>query len=211
MFTGLIETVGNIRQIGTRGNYTLLTVASNLDIKDMKIGESVACDGACLTVVSFGNDCFRVEASQETIDRTILRKYRLGSSINLERALQLGDRLGGHMVSGHVDDIGRIDHVRQEGDSVVVSVTYDQKYDHLVIEKGSVAISGLSLTINEIRSGGLSVNLIPHTTAATTAGLWKSGQEVNLEFDLVGKYIFRLRQTGRASDLTINKLKECGW
>lgn len=211
MFTGLIQATGTIAKVVSRGNYTVLTVESPLADGALEDGESVACDGACLTVIASSQGSFDVEASQETTDVTILPKYRPGTSINLERALRVGDRLGGHFVMGHVDDIGRIDYVRPVGRSLEVAVTHRSAYDRLIIPKGSIAINGLSLTVNTVRSGWFSVNLIPHTVGHTTVESWRSGDPVNLEFDMIGKYLERFANNRSRSSLTIDKFIEGGW
>lgn len=211
MFTGLIQAVGTIETISTKVNYLLLNVASPLSDGSIEDGESIACDGACLTVISSEPGSFEVEASQETTGVTILRSYRPGTIVNLERALRVGDRLGGHFVMGHVDDIGRIDYIRPVGRSLEIAVTYRAEYDRLVIPKGSIALNGLSLTVNAVRSGWLSVNLIPHTVAHTTVEAWRPGDSVNLEFDMIGKYLDRFESKKSRSSVTIDKFIESGW
>ncbi len=211
MFTGLIEDIGKIVTVHSRRNYKILQVESKLADDNLQIGDSVACDGACLTVVSVQKGLFTVEASQETVSKTILASYHSGTRINLERALQAGKRLGGHFVMGHVDDTGKIDFIKQTGDSVEIGITFDAVYDNLVISKGSVAINGVSLTINNQRSGWLTVNVIPHTQTATTISHWKSGDRVNLEFDMIGKYILNIHASPEKNGLTKRKLIESGW
>jgi riboflavin synthase len=211
MFTGLIQAVGTISAVGRRGNYRILTVASELADNTIRIGESIACDGACLTVVKQRTGSFVVEASQETARRTILADYRNGARINLERALQVGDRLGGHFVMGHVDTVGRVDYCRSVGESLEIALAYGESYDSLVIEKGSIAINGVSLTVNEVKPGWLSVNVIPHTVGETTIGDIRGGRRVNLEFDMIGKYVLKSQGKGPAGSLTLDKLRESGW
>lgn len=210
MFTGLIEQTGTLKQFAKQGNYHILTIAADFESEKLALGESIACDGACLTVKKFDKRSFTVEASQETAARTILEDYQVGSIINLERAMKLGDRLGGHLVSGHIDTVGKIDSISQVGESVVVRVTFDKKFDQLVIEKGSIAINGLSLTINNEGPGWLEVNLIPHTVAVTTAQSWKTGEKINLEFDMIGKYLNKMNQL-QTGNVSIDLLKESGW
>jgi len=211
MFTGLIEDVGTVTDLTRRGNYIVMTVATKIDTGEFQLGESVACDGGCLTVVKKFDKKFVVEASQETIATTILGDYRTGSRINLERALKVGDRLGGHFVSGHVDDKGMVESLKSVGESLELAVKYTPAFDSLVVEKGSVAINGISLTINRARSGWFSVNLIPFTASETNVGQLKAGQAVNLEFDLIGKYITKFKGIHFSSGLTVDKLKESGW
>ena len=179
MFTGLIEDVGLIRDIRTRGNYQVLTIETCLADGTMAIGDSLSCDGACLTVTVVEDGRLVVEASQETASRTILDYYKAGQNLNLERALKVGQRLGGHFVLGHVDCTGKIDLIKPVGDSVEVAVSYDTDFDPLVIEKGSIAVNGMSLTVNSVRSGWLSVNLIPHTVGQTTIASFAKGDPVS--------------------------------
>ncbi len=211
MFTGLIEQTGRIRKIALRSNYRVLTIGAEGMSGELQIGESIACDGACLTVVSSDQSQFVVEASQETAARTILDSYQVGSEINLERAVQLGERLGGHMVSGHVDTVGEIARLRQVGESLEVDISFDTAFAPLVIEKGSIAINGISLTVNTVNPGRLSVNIIPHTLQATTVKTMKQGAKVNVEFDLIGKYILKSSGLAPKKGLTRDKLIESGW
>ncbi|HOP06849.1 MAG TPA: riboflavin synthase [candidate division Zixibacteria bacterium] len=211
MFTGLIETTGKILQLRQRGNYTILRMPVQFDGEPLSPGESIACDGVCLTVVAFNENWFEVEASQETAACSILKDYKVGSKINLERALRVGDRLGGHFVTGHVDTVGQVDFTRKVGESLELAVTYDNNYDSFVVPKGSIAINGLSLTVNTCKPGWLAVNLIPHTVRETTVGSLNKGHRVNLEFDMIGKYVARFVKGADDKGLTIEKLKESGW
>ena len=211
MFTGLIETTGKIEKVTQRDDYKVLVVTSTIDTSEISMGESIACDGACLTVVRITGDSFSVEASAETQARTKIGEYIRGNIINLERALRMGARLGGHLVSGHIDDIGRVEHVRSTGGSIELAVTFERKHDPLVIEKGSIAIDGVSLTVNTVQSGLLSVNLIPHTMGATTFVNLRPGDRVNLEFDMIGKYVLKSGRSPKSSALTKEKLIESGW
>jgi len=211
MFTGLIETVGRIEALKTRGNYIVITVSSSIPADQIQIGESIACDGACLTVTSKVADRFVVEASQETAEKTTLRHFRVGGALNLERALQVGSRLGGHFVSGHIDCTGAVDHLKPVGDSRELAVKYDVAFDPYVIDKGSIAINGVSLTVNRTRSGWFSVNLIPHTAKETTLDKLSSGAPVNLEFDLIGKYVVKMKTASSKGGLTVDTILNSGW
>jgi riboflavin synthase len=211
MFTGIIETVGTLERVEDRDNYRILSIRSDLPTDEIVLGESIACDGACLTVTDTTRNAFAVEASQETVARTIVEGYRQGSRIHLERGLKVGSRLGGHFVSGHVDDRGEIDSSRMIGQSREIAVRFDSRFDPLVIEKGSIAINGVSLTINEVRSGWMSVNIIPYTLDETTLGDLAPGHRVNLEFDLIGKYVLKSGLLKEKKTLTIDKLIESGW
>jgi len=211
MFTGIIETVGTIRTISPRANYKLLTIQPDSRFDALELGESIAVDGCCLTVTEIKKDNFTVEASQETIRMTILKAYKEGRRINLERALTPISRLGGHFVSGHVDCRGKISSLRTIGESLEVSVKYPDEYDYFVVEKGSIAINGISLTVNTVKHNILSVNIIPHTMNETTIHKFKIGDEVNLEFDIIGKYAAKILKKINNEQLTIEKLLESGW
>jgi riboflavin synthase len=211
VFTGLIDTVGTVKAVRSRRDYRVLEVHSSYDPADLEIGESMAVDGACLTVVGRGKNTFTVEASAETVSRTILAGYRPGSRVNLERALTAGSRLGGHLVAGHIDDHGRIDHFDPAGDSWTLAVTYDPSYDNLVIDKGSIALNGISLTVNHTRRGWCTMNIIPHTVTHTTLHSLRIGDSVNLEFDMIGKYVVKLASNREQTGLTFEKLKKNGW
>lgn len=211
MFTGIIQTVGSISVIGSRGNYKLLTIQPESRFEGLELGESIAVDGCCLTVTRFDKNSFTVEASQESVKTTIIDKYSTGRKVNLERALLPSDRLGGHIVAGHVDCIGEISDVKKIGESVELSVMYPKQFASLVVSKGSIAINGISLTINEIKDGIFTANIIPHTQHVTTMQDLKKRDKVNLEFDIIGKYVARLAETKAASGLTIDKLINSGW
>lgn len=211
MFTGIITATGTIQDLHTRGNYRVLEIEPSPSWRDLVAGESIAIDGACLTVTRFHGGRFTVEASQETVTRTILRGYQTGTRVNLERAMQVGDRLGGHLVSGHVDTRGQVKSVRQVGESREMTIAFPSEDDALVVEKGSIAINGVSLTINEVGSGYGTVNVIPFTWEQTTVSLLRSGMDVNLEFDLIGKYILRQSAVTARASLTMEKLRSSGW
>lgn len=211
MFTGLIETKGKIEALKTRGNYAVLTISSVIPIDQIEIGESVSCDGACLTVIEKQKDKFVVEASQETAAKTTLNRLRVGDFLNVERALRVGSRLGGHFVSGHIDCTGTVDYLKPVGESLELAVKYDEGFDPYVIDKGSIAVNGVSLTVNNTRPGWFSVNLIPHTANETTLEKLKSGSLVNLEFDLIGKYIVKMNTAASRSGLTVDTILKSGW
>jgi riboflavin synthase len=211
MFTGLIETVGSIASFSNRGDYRILRIHTADSFGPVTLGESISCDGACLTVTGSSKGEFVVEASSETISRTTLSSYTIGSTINLERALQAGGHLGGHFVTGHVDTVGEIERLRQVGESWELVVRFDKQYDLLVVEKGSIAISGVSLTVNTADTGKLSVNVIPFTLQATNLGKLTAGTRVNLEFDLLGKYILKATGARQPAGLSMDKLLSSGW
>lgn len=193
MFTGLVQTTGTIRSMDSRGDETRLRIEFPSDaLPDLELGESIAVNGVCLTVETFGKDWYTAYASAETLSRTNIGKLRTGSTVNLERALALGDRLGGHLVSGHVDCLAKVDSVRPAGLSKIYRLTFPVSQGVYVIEKGSVALDGISLTINACGKDWLEVNIIPETQRTTTIAKWKSGYTINMETDLIGKYVRRM-------------------
>lgn len=202
MFTGIITDIGRVRSVKKRGD-TRFTIATAYDPDGIDIGASIACAGCCLTVVEKGRDgegnWFAVDVSQESLDCTTLGNWREGTRINLERALKAGDELGGHVVSGHVDGVGRIVDIRPEGDSLRFTFEAPQDLGRFIAPKGSVTLDGTSLTVNaveDLKSGGtrFGVNIIPHTQAVTTWGMVKPGDPVNLEIDMLARYVARLVQ-----------------
>ncbi len=211
MFTGLIETVGTLQSFSSKNDYKVMQIHSDFSHTELELGESIACDGACLTVISFDKNSFTVEVSKETSERTIISQYKTGQQINLERAMKLGGRMGGHMVSGHIDCRGQIKSISPVGNSLEIYIAYDSNFDNLIIEKGSIAVNGVSLTINKVSSGNLSVNIIPHTEQKTTLSKLKQNDFVNLEFDMIGKYIAKAMHKNEKKSLTIDKLIESGW
>lgn len=211
MFTGIIETIGIIGNISVRGNYTLLTVKPTRMFENLSPGESIAVDGCCLTVTAFDTRSFTVEASQESTRLTIINNYKTGAGVNLERALLPTSRLGGHFVSGHVDCIGKIASEKMIGDSLELTVWFPREFEDYIVEKGSVALNGISLTVNKVSDDTFTVNLIPYSRSETTVNSLKAGDEINLEFDILGKYIARFLNKGKKSNLTIEKLIESGW
>jgi riboflavin synthase len=191
MFTGIITDVGRVRAVVPGGD-TGFTIATALATDDLALGASVACSGVCLTVVAKGADWFSVQASAETLARSTLGDWRVGSPVNLERALRVGDELGGHIVSGHVDAVARIVERRPEGDSVRFQFEVPPPFDRAVASKGSVALDGVSLTVNEVQGNRFGVNIIPHTQARTTFAAAAVGDRVNLEIDMLARYVARL-------------------
>ncbi|MFN7132414.1 MAG: riboflavin synthase [Myxococcales bacterium] len=195
MFTGLVQDVGTVAAV-TQGAMTRLTLSTSLEAHAFALGESVACDGVCLTVVARERGHFSVEAAPETLRRTTIGGWRPGRKVNLERALALGDRLGGHMVLGHVDAVGRVVERGHEGGSLVLGFTLPESLAGFFIEKGSVAIDGTSLTVNRLDARHFFVQLIPETQERTTLASRVIGDEVNLEADVIGKYVARLLKVG---------------
>jgi len=189
MFTGLIQGKGRIEAVEARGAETRLKIRTLFDLPQIVPGESIAVNGACLTVETFGENWFTVYASAETLTHTSLGALKTGGLVNLERALALGDRLGGHMVSGHVDCLATVADIKPAGESRVYTLSFPAEYGALVVPKGSVTLDGISLTVNDCGPESLSVNIIPATQQGTTISGWTPGTRVNMETDLIGKYV----------------------
>jgi riboflavin synthase len=194
MFTGIVTDIGEIVSVTPGGNAgdRRFVVRTRHDMKPIAIGASIACSGCCLTVIEKGADRFTVEASGETLDKTHLGDWKAGTRINLELSLKLGDELGGHLVYGHVDGVGRIVSTTPEGGSVRFVFEAPPALARFVAAKGSVAVDGVSLTVNEVDGNRFGVNIISHTQAVTTLGQAKAGQRVNLEVDMLARYVARL-------------------
>lgn len=191
MFTGITVDRGRVAEIDRRGD-TYLTIETALRPADLAIGASVACSGCCLTVIDADPGRFRVAASAETLARTTLGGWRVGTLVNLEPALRLGEALGGHLVSGHVDGVATLVAMRPEGDSVRLTYELPATFGRYVAVKGSIAIDGVSLTVNEVDGSRFGVNIIPHTQAVTTIGSVRPGDPANFEIDLIARYVARL-------------------
>jgi len=194
MFTGLISDVGQVRAVEARAGGARIVIDTAFDIADIPIGASIACCGACMTVVEKGNGWFAIDASAESLARTTLGDWVAGRRVNLERALRLGDELGGHMVSGHVDAVAEIIARRPDGESQRFTIAVPESFARYVAPKGSVALDGVSLTVNEVEGRQFGVNIIPHTAANTNFGVLVAGDRVNLEVDLIARYVARLVQ-----------------
>ena len=214
MFTGIIEGLGRIRTLNRMKDGAELVVECPFSLESSSIGDSIAVNGVCLTATSLNGVCFTAVASHETLSRTSLRMIAVGSHVNIERALRVGDRLGGHMVQGHVDGTGELLDRRVAGDAIDMWFTCPTDLRDYLVEKGSIAIDGISLTINTVEESRFRVTIIPHTAEWTTLGTMQNGTTVNLETDVVGKYIVSLARRGRlteASGLTMAKLEEHGY
>jgi riboflavin synthase len=221
MFTGLIEDVGRVEAVRGGAEAKRLTLSTRLaagepggrldDLADdLAVGASLAVDGVCLTVVERGDGRVDLVAAAETLGRTTLGQLQPGARVNLERPVRLGDRLGGHLVAGHVDGIGRVAARAQRGEALDVTLAASAALLRYVIEKGSITVDGISLTVNAVDGRGFTVSLIPHTQGATTLGDKPVGAQVNLEVDLIGKYVEKL-VAPHAPGLTVEKLKENGF
>ena len=192
MFTGLVEGTGTILRLERAGKDLRLTVQVSFEQHELEIGESIAVDGVCLTVVGSGEGAFTVDVSQETLSRSTLGQRRQGDEVNIERALRLGDRMGGHLVNGHVDGTGRVAARRWQGESIVFQFEVPAEVSRYLIEKGSVAVNGVSLTVNRCDGRHFEVSIVPHTARATTMAKLQVGDVVNVEVDIIGKYVEKL-------------------
>ncbi len=195
MFTGIVTDVGEILEIGQAGDL-LVRIGTSYDVKRIDIGASIACDGVCLTVVDLGSDpaWFAVQASAETLAKSNLGRWQVGTAVNLERALKVGDEIGGHIVSGHVDGVAELIDMQDEGDSTRMLFDAPAELAKFIAPKGSVALNGTSLTVNEVEGARLGVNIIPHTKEVTTWGRVQVGDPINLEIDTLARYVARLAE-----------------
>ncbi|GGA93572.1 riboflavin synthase [Allosediminivita pacifica] len=193
MFTGIISDMGTLRGIERRGDMRA-RIGTSYDTDSIEIGASIACDGVCLTVVALGQDWFEVDVSAETLSRSNLDTWATDHRVNLERALKVGDELGGHIVSGHVDGVAEIVGMHEEGDSTRVTLRAPEDLARFIAQKGSVALNGTSLTVNEVEGLEFGINFIPHTKAVTTWGKASVGDHVNLEIDTLARYVARLHE-----------------
>jgi riboflavin synthase len=196
MFTGIVTDVGTVRSAEQRGDLRLV-IACGYDMETVELGASIACSGACLTVVDKGDDWFAVDVSGETVSKTAVDHWREGARLNLERSLRLGDEIGGHIVTGHVDAVGEVVGVCPEGDSKRVGISVAPALAPMIAAKGSVALDGVSMTVNEVRDAEdgtthFSVNVIPHTAEHTTLGELLQGRQLNVEVDVLARYIDRM-------------------
>ena len=210
MFTGLITDLGTVRAIRSAGNGVKLVIQTAYDLNEVLIGASIACDGICLTAETFGPDTFEVTAGRETMERTTLGRWKPGHRVHLEQALAVGDRLGGHIVSGHVDGVGKVQSIRQDRESWVIWIEVPDELSRYVAEKGSVCVDGVSLTINEVQGNSFRVNIIPHTADNTHLAAFRAGDGVNIEVDLLARYVERLLGRDQGG-LTLERLRELGF
>ncbi len=194
MFTGIITDVGTITELEQQGDLRA-RIRTAYDTSRIDMGASIACDGVCLTVVALGPDCYDVQISAETVSKTNVGDWAVGKRLNLERALKVGDELGGHIVSGHVDGVAEVVGLRDEGDSTRVTLRAPKELARFVAPKGSVALNGTSLTVNEVAGCDFGINFIPHTKEVTTWGDVALGDRVNLEIDTLARYVARLQES----------------
>ena len=196
MFTGIVTDVGTVRSAEQRGDLRLI-IETSYDLDSVEMGASIACSGACLTVVDKGGDWFAVDVSAETLSKTAPARWLEGARLNLERSLRLGDEVGGHILAGHVDSVGEVTGISAEGDSKRVDISVARSLGPMIAAKGSVALDGVSMTVNDVRDAepgktNFSVNVIPHTAQQTTLGDLAQGQQLNVEVDVLARYIDRM-------------------
>jgi riboflavin synthase len=195
MFTGIVTDIGTIRELHRAGDLRA-RIGTGYDTGGIDIGASIASDGVCLTVVAVGGDWYDVQISAETVSKSNLGAWRVGKRVNLERALRVGDELGGHIVSGHVDGVAEVVEVVEQGESTRMTLRAPAELARFIASKGSVALNGTSLTVNAVEGRAFGVNFIPHTKRATTWGAVTLGDHVNLEIDTLARYVARLGEVG---------------
>ena len=191
MFTGIIQALGTVRGIARKGADATIEIEGNINMDEVRLGDSIAVNGACLTVVAIARNCFSANISAETMERTNLKLIHAGDKVNLEKALRMTDFLGGHLVLGHIDETGFIRERTVKSSSIIFGVEVSPEIERYIVEKGSITIDGISLTVNKLDKRRLYVNVIPHTAGATTLGFRKIGDMVNIEADIIGKYVER--------------------
>lgn len=216
MFTGIVEEIGTVQEIQWGANSCRLTIIAQVVLKDVKVGDSIAVNGICLTVTTFSATSFTVDVMPETLRKTSLHHLRSGGRVNLERALQVGGRLGGHFVSGHIDGVGEIMALTQEDNALLITIDAPLQVMRYILPKGSVAIDGTSLTVVSCRDQSFVISLIPHTRSVTILGAKRVGESVNLEGDMIGKYVEKLLHSKQEdsvepSGLSMEKLVDSGF
>lgn len=193
MFTGIVTDLGEVRRVVRgQGQDALFHIGTQYDLSTVAIGASIAHNGVCLTIIETGPDYYVIQASDETLSKTTLGDWQVGTKVNLERACKVGDELGGHIVSGHVDGVARVVSIRPENESLRFTFEAPAELAKFVAPKGSVALDGVSLTVNEVDGRLFGINVIPHTQAVTTFGLYREGSRVNMEIDMLARYVARL-------------------
>ncbi len=210
MFTGIVEEIGTIRRISQGGGTCTLTIGCEKVLEGTKLGDSIAVNGTCLTVVRMDKSTFDADVTPETLRRTAFSLFRVGSPVNLERALRLSDRLGGHIMLGHVDTVGTVKSLIKEGNAMNVTISLDRKWMRYIIEKGSVAVDGISLTVAKRTEENFTISLIPHTGEKTILLTKHPGDPVNIECDYLGKYVEQLMGKGHKEGLTMAMLETLG-
>jgi len=200
MFTGIIEGLGKVKRLTIKGADAVLEIDAAISLTDVTIGDSIAVNGACLTVTARNQNIFQADVSAETLGKTNLNHLHTGDKVNLEKSLRVGGYIGGHFVLGHVDTTGRILSQAKKSGSLIFAISIDDNLSRYIVEKGSVALDGVSLTVNKLEKGRFYVNIIPHTAEKTTLVMKKEADLINIETDILGKYVEKLLQTPRGID-----------
>lgn len=211
MFTGIVEDLGTIAHVSPRGNGLELAIRTRIPLAEVKIGDSIATDGVCLTAERCVDSLFYATAAAETLASSTLGDARIGRVVHLERAMQLGGRLDGHLVQGHVDGVGKVRSARQERETWVFWIDAPREISRYIAGKGSICIDGVSLTVNEVDGAAFRVNVVPHTAQVTRFATFTAGQRVNLEVDVIAKYVERLLGTPNSGGLTLDTLQKYGF
>ena len=213
MFTGIIEEIGTVKEVRHGHRSAVVTISAEKVLSGTSIGDSIAVNGVCLTVIAMDDDSFSADATPETISRSSLGQMHRGSRVNLERAMAADGRFGGHIVMGHIDGTGKVSRVIKDDNSVLLSIEAAPELMRYIIEKGSIAIDGISLTVAEVWESGFTVSVIPHTASATTIGWMVAGTTVNLETDIIGKYAekFLMPEKRSRKGITAEMLSEYGF
>jgi len=200
MFTGIVEGWGKVNRLTMKGTDAVLEIESGISLEEVSIGDSIAVNGACLTVTSKDQQSFQADVSAETLSRTTLKLLQAGHKVNLEKSLRVGGFVGGHFVLGHIDATGRILSQSKKSGSLILAVEMNETISRYIVEKGSVALDGISLTVNKLEKSRFYVNIIPHTAANTTLEMKREADLVNIETDILGKYVEKLLQSSRGID-----------
>ena len=214
MFTGIIEELGEVKNIQRSSQSIILTIKADKILEDIKLGDSIATNGVCLTVTDFNEREFKVDVTPETMRKSSLGKLSIRDEVNLERALRLKDRLGGHIVSGHIDGTGKISERRREDNAILITITPEPELMKYIIAEGSIAVDGISLTVAKLNQDSFTVSIIPHTNEVTTLSHKKVGNIVNLETDMIGKYVERMMEFEDEqgnTDVDMKKLRDNGF
>lgn len=211
MFTGIIEELGEVKNIKTYSSKSYIQIFAPKMVGDLKIGDSVAVNGVCLTVVKFEDGCFFADVMPQTFRKTNLCGLKTGDKVNLEQALRVSDRFGGHFVLGHVDEVGVILDKKREGNSILLRISAPRQISDYLVPKGSIVVDGISLTLLAVCDDSFIVSIIPHTAKVTTLGLKSSGSKLNLEVDIIGKYVKKFINRKKISSSTLDLLYEYGY
>lgn len=216
MFTGIVEEIGELSKIDRNGDSAVLTIKAKKVLEDTQIGDSIAVNGVCLTVINIGKDYFSADVMHETLNRSSLKEIDLKNHVNLERAMPADGRFGGHIVAGHIDGVGIIKNIVKDANAVIYTISADTSILKYIVEKGSIAIDGTSLTVTEVTDEYFSVAIIPHTIEVTVLASKKTGDKVNLETDIIGKYVeklinFKNVKSETKSKITLEFLSENGF